>query len=171
MTADGKIGEAERWLAKIKNSEHRKERTDLKDNVSTFLNCANSIPDHLLEEYNKKFKLGITLNDKLNPRAFEDEAKNNNNQKALDFISSFKKEKSKVESHHVGKVLTKKRDLDTHRDSQRPNKLVAIAGGVPAGKKDFLVNFQELSGDIDDNCEKLLDLMKNFVSEMRKQYP
>jgi len=171
MTADEKIGEAERWLDKIKDSEHRKDRTELKDNVNAFLNCANSIPDHLLEEYNKKFKLGITLNKKLHPRAFEVEAKNNNNQKALDFISSFKKEKSKVESHHVGKILTKKRDLDTHRESQRPNKLVVVVGGLKGRNDDFFVNFQELSGNIDDNCETLLDLMKNFVSEMRKQYP
>lgn len=64
MTADGKIGEAERWLDKIKNSEHRKDRTELKDNVSAFLNCANSIPDHLLEEYNQKFEIPkiLTLN-------------------------------------------------------------------------------------------------------------
>jgi len=171
MTADGKIGEAERWLDKIKNSEHRKDQTDLKDNVSAFLNCANSIPDHLLEEYNKKFKLGITFNDKLYPNTFEDKAKMKNNQKALNFISSFKKEKLKVESDPVGKVLSKKRDLDTHRESQRPNKLVVVVGGLKDRNDDFFVNFQELSGNIDDNCEKLLDLMKNFVSEMRKQFP
>jgi len=168
MTADEKIDEAERWLDKIRNSGHRTDRTELKDNVTAFLNSVNSIPDHLLEEYNKKFNLGITFTDKLYPSTFEDEAKKNKNQKALNIISSFKKEKSKVESHPIGKILTKKRDLDTHRDSQRPNKLVAVVGGLKDRNDDFFVNFQELSGNIDDNCEKLLDLMKNFVSEMRK---
>lgn len=171
MTANEKITEAERWLAKIKNSEHRKDRTELKDNVSAFLNCANSIPDHLLEEYNQKFNLGITSNDKLYPNTFEKAAKTQNNTKATKFISEFNKEKKKVESDHIGKVLSKKRDLDTHRESQRPNKLVAIVGGVPAGKKNFLVNFQELSGDIDDNCEWFLDLMKKFIADMKNQFP
>ncbi len=171
MTADEKIGEAERWLDKIKDSEHRKDRTELKDNVSTFLNCANSIPDHLLEEYNKKFNLGITLNDKLSPSTFEDAAKKQKNTQATKFISEFKKEKKKIESDPVGKILKKKRNLDTHRESQRPNKLVVVVGGLKDRNDDFFVNFQELSGNIDDNCEKLLDLMKNFVSEMRRMFP
>ena len=171
MTADGKIGEAKRWLDKIKNSEHRKDRTDLKDNVSAFLNCANSIPDHLLEEYNQKFNLGITSNDKLYPSTFENAANKQNNTQATKFISEFKKEKKKIESDPVGKVLSEKRDLDTHRASQRPNKLVAVVGGLKDRNDDFFVNFQELSGNIDDNCEKLLDLMKNFVAKMRKMFP
>lgn len=171
MTAAGKIAEAERWLDKIKNSEHRKDRTELKDNVSAFLNCTNSIPDHLLEEYNQKFNLGITSNDKLYPSTFEKASKKQNNTQAINFISEFKKEKNKIGSDPIGKVLSEKRNLDTHRESQRPNKLVAIAGGVPAGKKNFLVNYQKLSGDIDDNCERLLDLMKKFVADMKNQFP
>jgi len=170
MSADEKISETERWLKRIQNSEHRKDRTELKDNVSAFLNCVNSIPDHLLEEYNKKFQLGITLNDKLYPSIFEKEANIQNNKKALQFISDFKSEKNKVESDSVGKILTKKRDLDTHREGQRPNKLVVVAGGLKNSNDDFFVNFQELSGNIDDNCEKLLDLMKRFVKTMRTNF-
>ena len=137
MTADGKIAEAERWLEKIKNSEHRKERTELKDNVSAFLNCVNSIPDHLLEEYNQKFNLGIALNDKLYPNIFEKATKAQNNIHAIKFISEFDKEKRKIKSITVGKIFSKKRDLDTHKESQNPNKLVVITGDVPYDKKNF----------------------------------
>jgi len=171
MSSDEKISETERWLKKIQNSEHRKDRTELKDNVSAFLNCVNSIPDYLLEEYNKKFQLGITLNDKLYPSDFKREANQQNNKKALQFILDFKSEKNKIESDSVGKILTKKRDLDTHRESQRPNKLVAIAGGLKNSNDAFFVNFQGLSGNIDDNCERLLDLMKHFVTTMRTNFP
>lgn len=42
----------------------------------------------------------------------------------------FKSGKNKIESRPVGKILTKKRDLDTHREGQRPNKLVVVAGSL-----------------------------------------
>lgn len=171
MTADEKIDESERWFAKIQNSEHRKNRTELEDNIKAFLNSVNSIPDHLLEEYNKKFNLGIDLKDNLYPRTFEEIATQKGNQAALKFISTFKKEKGKVESDPIGKILLPKRDLDTHRERQKPNKLVAVVGGLKDPSKDFSVNYPELSGNIDDCCKKLLDLMKNFVAEMRRKFP
>ena len=171
MTSDEKIGEAERWLTKIRNSEHRKNRIELEDNIKAFLNSVNSIPDHLLEEYNKKFNLGINLENKLYPKSFEKIAKQNGNQDALDFISTFKEEKGKVESDPIGKTLIPKRDLDTHRERQKPNKLVSVVGGLKDQGKDFSVNYPELSGNIDDSCKKLLDLMKNFVAEMRRKFP
>jgi len=171
MTADGKIAEAERWLDKIRNSDHRKDRTALNDNVNAFLNTVNSIPDHLLEEYQQKFYLGITFYDELRPRIFEDTAKKQGNRQALGFILAFNQEKAKIESDPIGKILTKKRDLDTHRDSQKPNKLVAVVGGTKDPNDDFSVNFPEFSGNVDDTCKKLLDMMKNFVLRLRTQFP
>jgi len=171
MTSDGKIDEAERWLDKIRNSDHRKDRTALNDNVNAFLNAVNSIPDHLLEEYQQKFGLGVTFNDELRPRIFENVAKKQGNGKALSFILAFNQEKAKVESDSIGKILSRKRDLDTHRDSQKPNKLVVVVGGIKDPNDDFSVNFPEFSGNVDDVCKKLLDMMKDFVSRLRNQFP
>ena len=169
MTADEKIKESERWLEKIMRSDHHSNRTDLMDNVIAFLNCVNSIPDHLLEEYNQKF-LGITLQDKLFPNVFKIEAKKQSHHVAQQFIMDFKSEKGKIESDPIGKILTTKRDLNTHRDNQKTNKLVVVVGGVKKSDA-FSVNFPELVGNVDDSCEKLLNLMKGLVSILRNKYP
>src|SRR5438105_2364821 len=114
MTVQEKINEAKRWLQKIKTA-YPHNQTEVQDNVNACLDAINSIPDHLLEDYNEKYKLGISLNEQLHSRNFEEEAKKQNKQNALNFIKWWKQQKQSIESTPFGSVLVVKRDLNTHR--------------------------------------------------------
>lgn len=176
MVVEKKIERAERWLEKIQNSEHRKNRIDLKDNVSAFLNDVKNISDHFLADYSKKYGLEKLIKSPLNIQKFEKAAKNLNNTNAIDFVNSFKFELQTIKQNQLGKILFEKRNLDTHIDIQEPNKLVAVVGGKFKKKgsqeagEEFNVNFDELSGNIDDSCENLLNLMKQFVSNLQSKF-
>lgn len=176
VVVEKKIDRTERWLDKIKNSEHRKDRTELKDNVSAFLNDVKNIPDHLLADYSKKFGLEKMIGTPLTIKKFEDAAKKMNKPEAIKFAKSFNAEIQKMKSSQLGKVLFEKRNLDTHIDNQEPTKLVVVVGGKFKKKKsqlageEFNVNFDELSGNIDDSCENLLQLMRDFVSRQKSQF-
>lgn len=177
MVVNAKIERAERWLDKIKKSEHRKDRTELKDNVSAFLNDVKNISDHLLADYSKKYGLEKTIGNPLTIKKFGKAATKTNNTDAIKFAKSFQTELQKVRSNQLGKVLFEKRNLDTHIDTQEPRKLVAVVGGKFKKKEsqiageEFNVNFDELSGNIDDSCEDLLKLMKDLVSDLQSQFP
>jgi hypothetical protein len=77
MIVDQKIVEADYFLDKITNATTRE---DFIPNLSAFLSSARSIVDYLLEDYNVKFGLQISLNDKLYPSTFKEMAKKKNNQ-------------------------------------------------------------------------------------------
>lgn len=176
MVVKKKMARAERWLEKIKNSDHHKNRTELKDNVSAFLNDVKNIPDHLLADYSKKYGLEKTIGWPLTIQKFENTAKKLNHTKAINFAYSFKLELQTISKNQLGKILFDKRNLDTHIDTQEPNKLVMIVGGTFKKKKsqetggEFNVNFDELSGNIDDSCENLLNLMRQFVSNLHLKF-
>lgn len=171
MTSNGKIEESQRRLDKIKASEHHKDRTDLTDNIRSFLTSTNSIFDHLLEEYNKKFNLKISLQKDLYPRTFKEAAEKQKNVDALKFITDFSAKKKIIESYPILGALIKRRDQDIHRESQQPNKIVISVGGNTKPEDEFAINFDDLPRNIDDTCQQLLDAMRNFVSEMKRDYP
>lgn len=68
MVVVEKIEEAKYFLDKIKNAVQRKDFTP---NLSAFLCATRSIPDYLLEDYNIKYGLRISLKDELYIPKFE----------------------------------------------------------------------------------------------------
>ena len=72
MTVKEQISDAEYFLEVIKRSDTHEE---LRPNRGAFLAMSRRIADHLLEDYNLKFDLGITLDVKLSKYTFEEKAK------------------------------------------------------------------------------------------------
>jgi hypothetical protein len=108
MVVDEKIEEAEYFLDKIKKATERK---DFIPNLSAYLCATRSIPDYLLEDYNVKYGLKISLDKTLNKDVFEEVARKRNNPNAIAFIkghnNNYKKltilvsEKTKNQSYKI----------------------------------------------------------------------
>lgn len=128
MTVKDKVDQAERWLDKIKNSYPN--QTEVEDNLSAFLSSINSIPDHLLEDYNNKYNLGVSLTEDLYKNKFEDKAKSQKNVNAIAFIVWFKQKINIIELDPIGSILTQKRHLDIHRTTQKPNHFEATLSDI-----------------------------------------
>lgn len=110
--ADNKIEESEFFLDQIRATYPRKE---MRHHLSAFLSASKSIADHLLEEYNQKLGLNIPLTNKLTISIFEQSARQQNNQKAILFITLFKQELQNVQNDPVGNFLLNKRNINVHR--------------------------------------------------------
>ena len=107
----------------------------------------------------------------LYPRTFKEAAEKQKNVDALKFITDFSAKKKIIESYPILGALIKRRDQDIHRESQQPNKIVISVGGNTKPEDEFAINFDDLPRNIDDTCQQLLDAMRNFVSEMKRDYP
>ena len=120
MTVETKIAEVERWLKKIEQS-YPNERLELRDNVNAFLSAINSIPDHLLEDYNIKFNLAIPLNTTSFRREFTHRVKQSNDPALEKFYSWFETKRKFIEQEdEICKILSQKRHVNTHRFTTGP---------------------------------------------------
>jgi hypothetical protein len=120
MTVKTKIAEVERWFKKIEQS-YPKEQLELQDNVNAFLNAVNSIPDHLLEDYNVKFGLSIPLNTTSFRREFANRVNQSNDQALLEFYSWFDAKRKFIEKEDkICTILSQKRHLNVHRFTTAP---------------------------------------------------
>lgn len=86
-----------------------------------FLVRVRSVPDVLLEDFNKKFSLGISLEEKLYPQTFENRACQLGNTKAIDFIQFWKSEMKQIRCDRIGSMLLEKRDFAVHRGVVKPD--------------------------------------------------
>ena len=130
MTVDDKIIFAEYFLDKIRDA---KNRDDFLPNLGAFLSETRSIADYLLEDYNLKFDLGISLTKKLDHRIFKEKACDKTNLEALKFISSYNSEYNKLSQNPIGKLLIDKRNITVHRRGEqvRGNFVREIVETVP----------------------------------------
>lgn len=112
MVVVEKIEEAKYFLDKTKNAVQRKDFTP---NLSAFLCATRSIPDYLLEDYNIKYGLRISLKDELYIPKFEKVAREKNNPNAIAFIKGYNKAFKKVKKDEIGKLLLYKRNIKVHR--------------------------------------------------------
>src|SRR5574340_1037066 len=120
MTVETKIAEVERWFKKIERS-YPNEQLELRDNVNAFLNAINSIPDHLLEDYNIKFNLAIPLNTTSFRREFANRVKQSNDPVLSEFYSWFEAKRKFVEKEDkICSTLSQKRHVNTHRFTTAP---------------------------------------------------
>jgi hypothetical protein len=112
MAVKEQIADAEYFLEAIKRSYTREE---LRPNLGAFLTMSRSIADHLLEDYNMKFNLGIDLEEKLTYDRFEEAARDQSNQTALEFLMFYKKEFQSLKKDPTFKLLYDKRNIRIHR--------------------------------------------------------
>lgn len=120
MTVETKIAEVERWYKKIEQA-YPNERVELQDNINAFLNAINSIPDHLLEDYNIKFNLAIPLNSMSFRKEFDSKVSQSNNQILLSFYLWFKVKRKFVEKRDkICTILSHKRHINIHRFTTGP---------------------------------------------------
>jgi hypothetical protein len=115
MSVIGKIKEAMFFYQKI--NDNYTVFPDVQYYFNAFLNSCFSIPAHLLEDYNKKYNLGITLNNKLTVKDFKQKAKELNKTDALEFISRYSQKLKTINSTTLGQIISKKRHETTHRQS------------------------------------------------------
>lgn len=141
MVAQEKISEAEYFLNKITIAQ---DRYDFLPNLSAFMSATRSIPDYLLEDYNTKLGLGISLTDKLYPSVFETEAKNQNNQTAINFIADYKTELANLYKDPVAGFLIDKRNIVVHR------KNVPISAKFSRSVSDTIIISESISVEVRD---------------------
>lgn len=120
MTVAEKTSESEYFLERIKQTYSNQNEVNF--NFSAFLSSSRSIAEHLLEEYNQKFGLGISVSDKMNANEFRRRSVGNTN--AERFIAWFDAQIDQIKNNPVGNLLWEQRNVNIHRTTQRPNHIV-----------------------------------------------
>src|SRR5258708_15798633 len=87
MTADSMLAHAKYGIAQMR------EGSEFDFHFRARLASLKSVLDHLLEEYNQKFDLGIGRETNLNVKRFRGAAKADGNEDAQKFIEDFGKER------------------------------------------------------------------------------
>lgn len=119
MTAAEKLDEAGFLLGKMRELyANQKEFTYY---LSAFLSACRSVPDHLLEEYNIRYGLNISLSEELNADRFESKSRQFRNKDALNFIRMWRDGMKAMKDDPVGRLLVSKRHLNVHRVPVRSN--------------------------------------------------
>jgi hypothetical protein len=112
LTVEDQIKDAEYFLDILRGKSSRDE---LRPNLTAFLAISTGIVDYLLEDYNVKFGLNIPLDQILYFWRFEQAAKRQNNQPALEFINFYRSEFNTLRDDRVGDLMFGKRNIAIHR--------------------------------------------------------
>lgn len=91
----------------------------IQHNLSAFLSSCRSIPEHMLEEYNQKYSLGISKKNELNSKTFR--AKSFGNKNAQSFIDYFDARIEEIKKDKIGNFMWEKRNLNIHRSTVSPD--------------------------------------------------
>jgi len=124
LVVDEKIEEAKYFFDKIKKATERK---DFIPNLSAFICSTRSIPDYLLEDYNVKYGLKISLDRPLNKEIFEQVANKRNNPNAIAFIKGYNNNFKKLKRDKIAKLLLTKRNIKVHRTDVPLQKNVSVS--------------------------------------------
>jgi hypothetical protein len=111
MTAEEKIKEAEYFLSRLPDLQIDVVRFE----ASAFLSASRSVFYHLLDDYARKFGLGEI--EQLHVRSFEDAAKKQDNQRALDFVKWYRDATKRIAENPECGFLSDLRDLSVHRET------------------------------------------------------
>ena len=112
MTVVETIGKSERYLSKLATAYEKKEQLEVYDILSTLLVTIRSIPEHLLEDFNQKYNLGIPLE----KRQFYEEFKKRSIGESRKFFEWHSAELKKIRADSKLTVLMDKRLLRNHQD-------------------------------------------------------
>jgi len=119
--------EAERKLQGAAYHLQRMEEVYLKNDefftyeLEAFLVKLKSVTDVLLEDFNEKFSLGISLEKKLTSKIFENKARQLQNYRAISFIQWWNNKIRQIRSDQLGSILFKKRNISIHRKVVKPD--------------------------------------------------
>jgi len=122
--------EAEKKLQGVMYHLQRMEEMYLKNEenfvyeLEAFLVKIRSVPDVLLEDFNEKFSLGISLEEELYPKTFEERARQQQNIQAIDFIQWWKTKMEMLKFHPLGSIFfgkKGKRNISVHRKVVAPD--------------------------------------------------
>jgi hypothetical protein len=175
MVVDEKIEEAKYFLDKIKKATERK---DFIPNLSAYLSATRSIPDYLLEDYNVKYGLKISLDKRLNKDIFEEVARRRNNPNAIAFIKGYNNNFKKLTRDKIAKLLLTKRNISVDRTDLPLQKNVSASIIENVGKRSAISNtrvkwlFDDYKeADVIEVCKELLRLMNDFVKNVTTKFP
>jgi hypothetical protein len=175
MVVDEKIEEAEYFLDKIKKATERK---DFIPNLSAYLCATRSIPDYLLEDYNVKYGLKISLDKTLNKDVFEEVARKRNNPNAIAFIKGYNNNYKKLMRDRIAKLLLTKRNIRVQRTDLPIQKNVSVSIIENVDKQSTISNttvkwlFDDYKeADVIEVCKEFLRLMNNFVKNVTTEFP
>jgi len=150
MTAQEKIKEAHFFLRKLR--ENSDKIPDAYYYYSAFLSATLSILDHLMHDYAQKFNFTIPDDIRNLRKEFEKEAKNTNNHDALKFHEWWKSKKEYLtEKNEYGKIFSKKRHYNIHRDTFKPNQSMVLR--QTAVKDEGIISFIPARGKRLDDPE------------------
>jgi len=176
MNADEKIKEAQFFLQKLKKYEFHMSVNDYY--LNAFISSADSIPEYLLEDYQKAYLFHISLKERDLKKQFLEKACKNavkGDLTALKFFQWYKERTKYIESSdQVGKVLSNHRNITIHREPTRP-----IIQLVTRDKSDSTSPSREPkiiilclpNMSMVEACKKFLILMENLVSEAHSKFP
>lgn len=131
MTSKDKIHESDYNFMKLQKMENKLSQEYIYE-FNCFLSSTKSIFDHLLEDYNIKYNLGIPLHVDIR-KAFHEKAKSNSNAKK--FIQWFEKEYTKIRSDSQYGFLLKERNITIHRRTPKLDKFVIKGKGFSISAK------------------------------------
>ena len=185
MIVDKKIQAAEYHLANMKEKNVKDEQHFIYE-VEAFLTKIRSIPDVLLEDYNQKFGLGISLNEKLYPKIFRDKANLVKDQKirkkALDFLKWWIEEINRFSSNPLTSLFFKKRNKSIHRTELRVDlkrvttqASINLSGSVTVIKRDKYGNIYDAGSfndlpDKKENRQSKPSLAKNKIEDTKVEW-
>jgi len=137
MSAQGRLGKANRQLVKLRALHPRigqdpQARQEFIDTAEDCLITLRSVPDHLLEEANQTYRLGVGLKERLYPSSFRKKAMNN--QPALDYHDWHTAEQERIETTSTYGLPLDRRDLAVHRVETPLAAIIGLSGNLrPTG--------------------------------------
>jgi hypothetical protein len=174
MAVKEKIGDAKYFLDKIKNATERK---DFIPNLSAYLCSTRSILDYLLEDYNVKYGLKVTLDERLDKKIFEKVAMTRKNSNAMAFIKGYNSRLKKLKRDKIAELLLTKRNIKVHRKYLPLNKNVNVSIMENVNKRTTISksatkwSFDDYKeADVVEVCKEFLRLMTNFVNDITSKY-
>jgi len=136
MVAEDRLQKAKHCLDELrilldKDKTGQLERPDLiRYELEDFLAAAKSLPDHILEDYNDKFKLGITLDDRLDLGLFKHKAQQLQNQGAISFAKWYENSLAILYQDPICLFLKSVRDVSIHRKEIKPVATRGISASI-----------------------------------------
>ena len=121
-----KIDQASYFLNKIEE-QYEVPSPEIKYFFSAFLSSIESVPDYLLSEANRKFKLGLKDERYWRPSDFCKKSKDLNHEQALKFYRFWNPYTKNLRQSKSGKLFKLLRNLDIHKSSQKPSFMFMVS--------------------------------------------
>jgi hypothetical protein len=169
MTAKEKLEEAKFFLQKLSPSQSTLQETVYY--YSAFLSSARSIFDHLLEEANQKFVLGIPLDQRLDGKKFNELTRYSGNIRAREFIQWYDSVFDKINKTEIGKIFKIERDLNTHRRIQTPQLVckITVMDDPHKSKKTFILDVEPTAENMDNSINATVANITEVINTERKK--